>query len=48
MVENPLLRPYGVGAVGPLDSHDKPLPGNSLCPFWDGENVTLSTVVGDL
>ena len=23
-------------------------PGKSLCPFWDGENVTLSKVVGDL
>ena len=19
-------------------------PGNSLCPFWDGENVTLSKI----
>ena len=24
------------------------IPGNSLCPFWDGENVTPSKVVGDL
>ena len=24
------------------------LPGTSLWPFWDGENMTLSKVVGDL
>ena len=29
-------------------NRDPDFPGNSLCPFWDGEKVTLRKVVGDL
>ena len=47
---SPNLKRFGILLRG-LTQEGNPLPGNSASfshLFWDGENVTLSKVVGDL